>query len=297
VRCEVRQPGAKSSGLGHIIIMGLFYNKVDRSELKAGDHVYTWRRAYTYAHHGVYVKGNKVVHFTRGECQELGTRTILDSFVNCSTPTRSLICLDCGFERENSGVTLSCLDCFLAGGCLYRFEYGVNPAVFLAKARGGTCTLAESDPPETVIHRATYLLQNGFGNYDIFENNCEDFAMFCKTGLLVEKSGLGRSGQAASFIGVPFAAILSSPLGLLLSGPGVATVTAGLYCLSRYATDIGIRTDVAKASVEHLAVNHGQSTGSEPSLVESSRTQAISRNISSIDSTEDCQLFQGSVPK
>jgi len=293
----VWQPAAESGGLIHIITMGLFSNKVDRSQLSVGDHVYSWRRGYTYAHHGVYVEGNKVVHFTRGSGHELGTRTILDMFVSSSIPTRSLICLDCGFKRENSGVTLSCLDCFLAGGNLYRFEYGVSAAVFLAKARGGTCTLAESDPLETVNYRAMYLLQNGFGNYDIFDNNCEDFAIFCKTGLLVEKSGLGRSGQAASILGVPFAAILSSPLGFLLAGPGVATVTAGLYCLSRYATDIGIRTDVVKAPAENLAVILGWSTGSEPSLAESSTTQEISRSISSIISTEDCQLVQDPVPK
>jgi len=293
----VWQPAAESGGLIHIITMGLFSNKVDRSQLSVGDHVYSWRRGYTYAHHGVYVEGNKVVHFTRGSGQELGTRTILDMFVSSSIPTRSLICLDCGFKRENSGVTLSCLDCFLAGGNLYRFEYGVSAAKFLAKARGGTCTLAESDPLETVNYRAMYLLQNGFGNYDIFDNNCEDFAIFCKTGLLVEKSGLGRSGQAASILGVPFAAILSSPLGFLLAGPGVATVTAGLYCLSRYATDIGIRTDVVKAPAENLAVILGWSTGSEPSLAESSTTQEISRSISSIISTEDCQLVQDLVPK
>lgn len=284
-------------GSGYIIAMGLLSNKVDKSELSTGDHVYSWRKAYTYAHHGIYVGGNKVVHFTRGPGQELGTGTIFDAFVSSSIPTQCLRCPDCGFQRENSGVMLSCLDCFLAGGPLYRFEYGVSPAIFLAKARGGTCTLAESDLPELVIHRAMYLLQNGFGNYDIFENNCEDFAIFCKTGLLVEKSGLGRSGQAASILGVPFAAILSSPFGFLLAGPGVATVTAGLYCLSRYATDIGIRTDVVKAPVENLAVNLGWSTGSEPSLAESSTTQEISRSISSIISTEDCQLVQDPVPK
>lgn len=283
--------------------MGLLSNKVDKSELSAGDHVYSWRKAYTYAHHGIYVGGNKVVHFTRGPDQELGTGTILDAFVPSSIRTQCLTCPDCGFQRENSGVMLSCLDCFLAGGPLYRFEYGVRPAVFLAKARGGTCTLAESEPPESVIHRAMYLLQNGFGNYHIFQNNCEDFAMYCKTGLLaIERNGLGISGQAASIIGAPLAAILSSPFRLLLAGPvGVATVTAGVYCLSRYATDIGIRTDVAKVPVEDLAVNLGWSTSSQPSFAESSTTQvttqALSRNISSIHSTEDCQIVEGPVPK
>ncbi|XXG76124.1 hypothetical protein AAC387_Pa08g0545 [Persea americana] len=164
---------------------------------------------------------------------------------------------DCGFRQPNSGVVLSCLDCFLGNGSLYYFEYGVTPSVFLAKVRGGTCTTAKSDPPESVIHRAMHLLQNGFGNYDVFQNNCEDFALYCKTGLLVgEKSGVGSSGQASSLIGAPLAALLSSPLKFFMAGPvGVATVTAGMYCMSRYATDLGVRTDVINVPVEDMAVN------------------------------------------
>ncbi|URE33732.1 hypothetical protein MUK42_07371 [Musa troglodytarum] len=166
---------------------------------------------------------------------------------------------DCGFHQPNSGVILSCLDCFLGNGSLYCFKYGVPPSVFLAKVRGGTCTTAESDPPETVINRAMYLLQNGFGNYDVFENNCEDFALYCKTGLLsLEELGIGRSGQASSFFGVPLAALFSTPFKLLAAGPvGMATVTAGMYCAGRYITDIGVRKDVVKVAVEDLAANLG----------------------------------------
>lgn len=280
--------------------MGLFSNKVSRNGLKLGDHLYSWRSAYAYAHHGIYVGSNKVVHFTRVSGQELGTGTILDSLFSGSVHRQTcLTCPDCGFQRENSGVTLSCLDCFLGGGFLYRFEYGVAPGVFLAKARGGTCTLAESDPSETVVHRAMYLLQNGFGNYHIFQNNCEDFAMYCKTGLLVtEQNALGRSGQAASIIGAPLAAALSSPFKFLMANPvGLATVTAGVYCLSRYATDIGVRTDVVKVPVEDLAVNLGWSTRMEPSSAESSRTQATRINNNCTDSTEDCQVVEGPISK
>jgi len=139
----------------------------------------------------------------------------------------------------------------------------VTPAIFLAKVRGGTCTTATSDGPDTVIHRAMYLLQNGFGNYHVFQNNCEDFALYCKTGkLTVEKLGIGISGQASSLFGAPLGALLSSPLKLLIPNPvGVATVTAGMYCMSRYATDIGVRTDVVKVAVEDLAINLGWMDG------------------------------------
>lgn len=32
--------------------MGVLSNKIDRDQLKPGDHIYSWRHAYIYAHHG-----------------------------------------------------------------------------------------------------------------------------------------------------------------------------------------------------------------------------------------------------
>lgn len=209
---------------------------------------------------GIFVGGNKVVHFTPEQEPTSGSDSSLDAFnFMSSRPSSCLTFPDCGFRQPNSGVVLSCLSCFLGNGSLYCFEYGVTPSVFLVKVRGGTCTTASSDPQETVTHRAMYLLQKGFGSYDVFQNNCEDFALYCKTGLLtVDRSGVGRSGQASSVIGAPLAALLSSPLKLLLPSPlGMATITAGMYCMSRYASDIGVRTDVLKVAVEDLAVNLG----------------------------------------
>ncbi|XP_068634779.1 protein LEAD-SENSITIVE 1-like [Aristolochia californica] len=239
--------------------MGFLSNKVERDQIKAGDHIYSWRAIYAYSHHGIYVGGSKVVHFRRKKDMTSLTGTSIDSSGSSSEKSLSIceIFPDCGFSLPDSGVVLTCLDCFLDGGSLYCFEYGAAPSIFLAKLRGGTCTTAESDPPETVVHRAMYLLQKGFGNYDVFQNNCEDFALYCKTGLLVlDKSGTGMSGQASSFMGVPVAALVSSPLKLLIPGPvGVATVTAGMYCMSRYATDIGVRTDVVKVPVEEMATS------------------------------------------
>lgn len=234
-----------------------------RNEIKPGDHIYTYRAIFTYSHHGIYVGGSKVVHF-RPE-RNLGSGVDSSSNVYDSISSLQSSCPtfpDCGFRQPGSGVVLSCLDCFLRNGSVYCFGYGVSPSAFLTKVRGGTCTTAPSDLPETVIHRAMHLLQNGFGNYDIFQNNCEDFALYCKTGLLIiDKQGVGRSGQASSVIGAPIAAILSSPLSVLMPSPvGVATVTAGMYCMSRYATDIGVRTDVIKVAVEDLAVNLGWAT-------------------------------------
>ncbi|KAF6158998.1 hypothetical protein GIB67_042079 [Kingdonia uniflora] len=236
--------------------MGLLSNRVNRGILKPGDHIYSWRTAYVYAHHGIYVGDDEVVHFTRGRGQEVGTGTVLDVLLLSSGPIRSQIaCPVCSHRvEEDHGVTSSCLNCFLAGGILYRFEYSVSPALFLAKARGGTCTLAVSDSNETVVHRATYLLNNGFGCYNVFKNNCEDFAIYCKTGLLVTNQvTMGQSGQAISIIGGPLAAVLSIPLRAVTTNMyGMAATAVGVYCASRYAADIGMRPDVVKVEAEDL---------------------------------------------
>ncbi|MFS7939253.1 putative LRAT domain-containing protein [Helianthus anomalus] len=118
--------------------MGFLSNRVERSDIKAGDHIYTYRAV---------------------------------------------------------------------DGALYGFEYGVNPTIFIAKVRGGTCTTATSYDPDTVIHQAMYPLQTGFGNYDVFQNNCEDFALCCKTGILtLAKLGsgvvLGSDGRAGNWVPV-----------------------------------------------------------------------------------------------
>ncbi|XP_059462832.1 protein LEAD-SENSITIVE 1 [Corylus avellana] len=234
--------------------MGLLSNRVDRGSLKPGDHIYSWRSAYIYAHHGIYVGDDKVIHFTR-RGQEVGTGTVLDVLLISSGPTRpQLPCPTCTPPEDGNGVFSSCLNCFLAGGVLYRFEYAVSPALFLAKARGGTCTLAASDPDDVVVHRAKYLVDNGFGCYNVFKNNCEDFAIYCKTGLLVVDQGrVGQSGQAVSIIGGPLAAVLSTPLRLVTTNVyGMAATAATVYCASRYYGDIGFRRDVVKVSVEDL---------------------------------------------
>ncbi|CAK7342027.1 unnamed protein product [Dovyalis caffra] len=200
--------------------MGLLSNRISKDSLKPGDHIYSWRNAYIYAHHGIYIGEDKVVHFTR-RGQEVGTGTMLDILLLSSGPARSTVpCPNCTMPEDSHGVVLSCLNCFLAGGILYRFEYAVSPALFLAKARGGTCTLAVSDPNNVVVHRA--------------KNNGTE-----------RPSSIHHRG--------PLAAVLSTPMRLVSTNIyGMAATAVGVYCASRYAADIGMRRDVVKVSVEDL---------------------------------------------
>ncbi|ONK57120.1 uncharacterized protein A4U43_C10F16820 [Asparagus officinalis] len=219
--------------------------------------LYIIRHQFVYLHEtGIYISDDKVIHFTRGQGQEVGTGTALDFLLVSSAPKQpDTPCPICTTQLSDShGVVSSCLDCFLGGGVLYRFEYSVTRALFLAKARGGTCTLAPSDTDDAVIKRANHLLVNGFRCYNVFKNNCEDFAIYCKTGLLVaEKGVLGQSGQAISIVGGNLAVVASTPLRLLTTNVyGMAVMGVGVYCVSRYFADVSNRRDVVKVEVEDL---------------------------------------------
>ena len=129
---------------------------------------------------GIYVEENRVIHFTRTEEKSSGQS--------------SRRCEICGYQRsEQRGVVKSCIDCFVKGHKLKRFEYNVSAAHFCAK-RSGTCSTRSSGAPDVIVERATRMLaegRGGFGDYDLFENNCESFAVYCAT-------GEAASGQALS---------------------------------------------------------------------------------------------------
>ncbi|KAK4340705.1 hypothetical protein RND71_039206 [Anisodus tanguticus] len=228
------------------------FNEIKMEELKIGDHIYTWRHGFLYAHHGIYASDEIVIHFTPAAGREIGTGTFIDRVIFSSSPSRhsESKCHRCGERPRNDGVISSCLECFLSGGKLYRFRYGASPGLFLVQIRG-TCTFAPSDPHEDVLLRAEILLNNGFGNYNLFKNNCEDFAIYCKTGYLFFRTGgVGRSGQAASFAAAA-SALASAPV-RLMSTTGLAVVGWGIYCANRFLLDIGIRKDVMKIPAERL---------------------------------------------
>ncbi|KAF7139074.1 hypothetical protein RHSIM_Rhsim07G0078800 [Rhododendron simsii] len=195
----------------------------------------------------IYFGECRVVHF-------VGTNTIgsSSSIVRCSSRLTSTsishpsVCpefLDCGFQQPKSGVVLSCLDCFLAGDSLYRFEYGVPTYHLLFKLRGCTCTTAKSDPPELVNHRALYLLRHGFLDYNTLSNNREHFAMYCKTGLLCIIGGL--IGQASALKAPFYATGTCAALKWLIPGALIVNATAAVltHLTSRYIDDLGVRSD------------------------------------------------------
>ncbi|XP_030500436.2 protein LEAD-SENSITIVE 1 [Cannabis sativa] len=165
--------------------MGLLSNRIERSELKKGDHIYCYRKAHTFSHHGIYVGNDRVIHFRKSKKKHNPIRTVLG---------RNKSCGECGYNRiEDKGIVKTCVDCFLKHHRLFRFEYKVGVTEAMVK-RSGTCSAASPDLAEVVIQRANDELKNNkeFGGYDFVENNCECFAFYCTT-------GIPRSTQANAF--------------------------------------------------------------------------------------------------
>ncbi|KAL5568157.1 hypothetical protein UlMin_024732 [Ulmus minor] len=151
--------------------MGSMSNEITRNMLQPGDHIYTYRMLHTCSHHGIYVGDDRVIHYIGTRLQEIG-----------KSENRCSKCLVQPSKLQ--GVVKTCLDCFLKGHRLYGFEYNVSSSHFLIQ-RPRTCSIRSCDRPDIVIQRAKDLLNKGFGDYDLFENNCECFAFYCKTGKAV----------------------------------------------------------------------------------------------------------------
>ncbi|KAF3434427.1 hypothetical protein FNV43_RR25530 [Rhamnella rubrinervis] len=188
--------------------------EIQREQLKHGDHIYTWTPDNSKTH-GIYVGHKKVIHFTpRPAGQEYRVRCVHT-------------------------------DGFLGRGKLYRFEYGVNPVLFLAKP---TCTLMCADTPRVVKHRACLLLKKGFCVHHVYKKGSEDFAVYCKTGLLSIR--VRRSEQAASLLaisGAVFCLLVSifTPASLT----GLTAIAVVVYSTYRLASDIGTRPNISTHEV------------------------------------------------
>ena len=68
------------------------------------------------------------------------------------------------------------------------YKYGVSDEEFSGNPRG-TCTTTPSDEVKTVLQRTQEALREGFGQFNIVGSNCEDFALYCKTGQRSQTSG------------------------------------------------------------------------------------------------------------
>lgn len=136
-------------------------------KLKLGDIVFCERRSgllgrNLYQHYGVYAGYHKIIHYVKGDSP-----------------------LD-GRIAETS------IEEFCDGDTLYIAEDDSLLSIF----QDADVTSTFYGPRKTV-ERARSMI--GKGDYNLFDHNCEHFAIWCKTGLL-ESTQLSLEGMAARFL-------------------------------------------------------------------------------------------------
>ena len=133
-----------------------FTHAVDKRTLKPGDHIYAYRGLGFYSHHGIYTgeKGQEVIHFT-GDRRKSKTTAAIQA---CS------------------------LDVFLSQRQLRLASYNETRKSMMLK-RSGTVHKLQSLSADKVLNTAKHYLENPreWDNYHVLTNNCEHFAVYCKT--------------------------------------------------------------------------------------------------------------------
>ncbi|XP_031738910.1 uncharacterized protein LOC105435078 [Cucumis sativus] len=187
--------------------MGIWSNRVDKCKIKPGAHIYSYRAAYAYSHHGTFLPLSKfdILHVEHN----------FQALVRAGTCTIA--------KSDSSNMVLHRAMYLLLNG--------------FGKVRAGTCTIAKSDSSNMVLHRAMYLLLNGFGN------------------LLINIEA-GTSGQVSSVGAAVASSSFAAVSKFLMPGLGAVAVAVaagtGMYHLGRYSSEIGVRPDVIKVEVEVL---------------------------------------------
>ncbi len=89
-----------------------------------------------------------------------------------------------GKSKSTATVRVVTLDEFLDGWQLRLVPYNASWWTKIFKLSAATRSTSACLPPGTVIANAEYLLDKPweFGDYRLLTNNCDIFAVYCKTG-------------------------------------------------------------------------------------------------------------------
>ena len=158
---------------------GFLFHMVFEDSLKPGDHIYAYRLGGVYAHHGIYIgePGMEVIHFS-------GNKRSGKPCVRIQS---------CTYEDFKDGALLAHL-----------VAYDVNPITAFFK-RALTVHPYKSRPAKDVVRTAKYFLQHPkeYDDYHFYFNNCETFAIYCKTKKVMPSSQL-----------TPFSSVIDSVVAL-----------------------------------------------------------------------------------
>lgn len=201
--------------------------------LDVGDHVYSWRGAGAWSHHGIVISASKVLV------------AILDFFPEMSRnrQTKQSDDDDDAMDRQAVLRVLSVEEWKATYGNLHKVIYRAG---YLRRTfcRSGTCTSCESAPPFLVLARVRFLLASSEGiipTYHSLYSNSETAAFWCKT-------GYWSTLQVADFLHFTFAGQLKSSvtLGAYVSTQTVTVPAAGFWGY------LGFTTKATLASTQPL---------------------------------------------
>lgn len=158
---------------------GLIFHDVSKCDLKPGDHIYCYRNVGIYNHHGIYIgeEDCKVIHLS-------GSMKVWILFYYSKQQYFFF------FQKKFDSPSIrSCtLEEFLEGAQLRLVAYDASFLEARFK-RGEAVHTMKCDPASVVIGRAKYYLDNPeeWADYNLVLNNCETFAVYCKTNVRISK--------------------------------------------------------------------------------------------------------------
>jgi hypothetical protein len=203
------------------------------NNLDVGDHVYSWRGAGAWSHHGIVISVTKVLV------------AILDFFPEMRWKGQRRHQQQCDDESDPKAIlrVVSAEEWKATYGTLHKVIYSAG---YLRRTfcRSGTCTSCESAPPFLVLARVRFLLASSEGiipTYHTLYSNSETAAFWCKT-------GYWSTLQVADFLHLTFAGQLKSSvtLGAYVSTQTVTVPAAGIWGY------LGFTTKVTLASTQPL---------------------------------------------
>ena len=139
--------------------VGYIFHSVSKDDLQPGDHIYAYRYGGAYSHHGIFAgeddDDGEVIHFSGEETS----------------------------SKKSAAIRANTVKEFLYGSQLRLVAYEVSGVAKLLK-RSGSVQTFKSLPADEVVATAKFYLHKTleWREYHMLFNNCENFAVYCKTG-------------------------------------------------------------------------------------------------------------------
>ena len=164
--------------------VGYISHAIQMQDLKPGDHIYCyrgWGPFTVYSHHGIYIgeKDYEVIHFAGDDPHSLSSKH------------------GAGDKKSGAHIQKCTLEEF-ANGCKIEIVAYSAPWYSVIFKKHVSVKFEPSQSSAEVIKRAKEYLQSPekWGAYDLIKNNCETFAVHCKTG---RKENLASQGKIPFF--------------------------------------------------------------------------------------------------